>query len=465
MNPSPTLARRLRALLLTSAAAGALLAAQPAAAWSSHALCTWPALSVLPEVAQRPPVAVESLAAFLAAEAPAVAQVLREEEAWARVRVPNYPPRPDALAFDPQGAAPDELVRRFVAAVRINPQSRLALFMQLAPGQDAAGRTVLDEDAVNPLKTKESSKLSRFVALREGERVAVADVIATASDEPDYGLDIGIWADNGTPHGARYGFGKQPFGNPALEFSSQAPMHIGFFHEAAIVYKAAPFLNRTLPEYRIHLWQSLSRLALRTGHPYWGWRFAGWGLHYLQDLTQPYHARVLPGVGVARMLGINTLDLVGVHGPKERALTFVSNRHLALENVQLRWLLASQQPPPAGSGTTPSDALLRALRDTGLDASIPNYESDSPRHVVAREAHALADATDAALVAALPPKFTSDPAYTFGVTEKGLDLHAELARSPPAARAQLDGVITTLLRRAGAHTRSFIRALSSSAQP
>jgi len=456
---SPPWPRRRRAGMLKTllVAACAACAAGPAQAWSNHALCTWPALESVPEITGHAPVPVETLASFLQAEGPAIAKLLHAEEAWARRSVPTYPPRPDALAFDPQGAAPDELVRRFVAAVRINPGSKLPLFLQLRPGQDAGGRTRLAEADITPLKTKESSKFDAFVALRPGETVAAIDVIASATDEPDYGLDIGLWADNGTPHGARYGFGKQPFGNPAVEFSSQAPMHIGFFHEAGIVYQAAPFLRRTYPEYRIHLWRSLAEHALRSGHPYWGWRFAGWALHYLQDLTQPYHARVLPGVGTARMLGINALDIAGVSGPKDRAITFVSNRHLALENVQMRWLRAAHATPRPD--TQPA---LLALRDTRADAASP-WQENSPREVVAREAHARADATDAAVVASLPAKYTSEPAYTFGVSETGLDLYAALSAARPAgsaaAPALAEQAIAPLLVRFGVHTRSFVRSL------
>jgi hypothetical protein len=445
----------LKGVLILAFAAGV---AAPAQAWSNHALCTWPALESVPEIASHAPVPVESLESFLQAEGAAIAKLLQEEEAWARRSVPTYPPRPEALAVDPQGAAPAELLRRFVAAVRIYPQSKLPLFLQLRPGQDAANRARLATADITPLKTQESSKFDAFVALRPGEMVAVIDVIATATDEPDYGMDIGLWADNGTPHGARYGFGKQPFGNPAVEFSSQAPMHIGFFHEAGILYKAAPFLKRTYPEYRIHLWRALAAHALRSGHPYWGWRFAGWALHYLQDLTQPYHARVLPGVGTARTLGINALDIVGVHGPKDRAITFVSNRHLALENVQMRWLRAAHATPRPD--TKPA---LQALRDTRADAASPWQES-SPREVVAREAHARADATDAAVESSLPAKYTSDPAYTFGVTEAGLNLYAALAGAQPAAAKAAAPVlaeqaIAPLLARFGVHTRSFVRSL------
>jgi hypothetical protein len=127
-----------------------------------------------------------------------------------------------------------------------------------------------------------------------------------------------------------------------------------------------------LPEYRIHLWDSLAALALRTGHPYWGWRFAGWAMHYLQDLTQPYHARVLPGVGVAGMLWINTLDLAGIHRPKADAIALVTNRHLALENYQLRWLR------DAYLRNERSDAALEALGDTSRDARNELRERRAP---------------------------------------------------------------------------------------
>ncbi len=436
------------------ALAALLSAAGSAAGWSNHALGTWPALAVLPEVAQAAPVEVERLETFLVLEAAALEKLLEREEEWARRNVPVYPPRPDALAFRPAGAAPTELRRRFVAALRINPESRLSLFMQLPPGQAADGRPALAESEVTTLKHSETSKSNTFILLREGNRVPVIDVLATASDEPDYGLDIGLWTDSGTPFGQVYGFGKQPFGfNPAIEFSSQAPLHIGYFHESAIVYKAAPFLQRTYAEYRIHLWQSLASHALRTGHPYWGWRFAGWALHYIQDLTQPYHARVLPGVGVAAMLWINTLDLAGLHGPKERAVTYVTNRHLAIENYQLHrvrdaWLRKDFDDPP-----------LRALRDTSHDAA-NRYTDASPREAIALQSYAFSDALEATLVASLPSKYTSDPDYVFGETEAGVDLHAVVGKSGAAVRQAMTQALAQLLLNFGTHTRAFVRALA-----
>jgi hypothetical protein len=448
------LSRLARAAAL---AALALAAAGPAGAWNNHALGTWPALAPMAELSGRGPVQAESLAAFLAAEATGVATVLAQEEAWARRNVPAYPARPEALAFGPESASGDALVARFIAATRINPQSRLALFLQLPPGDAPAGRPTLPTSAVMTFEHSESSRLDTFVALREGERVRVVDVIASASDEPDYGLDIGLWSDDETSYGRAYGLGKQPFGNPAIAFSSQGPMHMGFFHEPAIVYAAAPFLRRTFPEYRVHLWRSLAAQAFRSGHPYWGWRFAGWALHYVQDLTQPYHARVLPGAGALRMMWINALDIAGLHGPKDRVIAFVSNRHFALENYAQHWLYEALLRRDA------NDAALQALRGGSGQAAVP-FGDASLRQTISRQSYDAADTIDAALVAALPPRYTSEPSYVFGVTEPGIDLHALLAKSDPAARAALERAIVPLLANFGTHSRSFVGAVLQSSR-
>ena len=356
------------------------------------------------------------------------------------------------MAFRADSAPAAELLARFVAATRISPRARFALYLQLAPGDERHGRLPLPAAAVTTFEHSESSRLDRFVALLEGEPVPVIDVIASASDEPDYGLDIGLWSDDATSFGATYGLGKQPFGNPAVAFSSQGPMHMGFFHESSILYAAAPFLRRSFPEYRVHLWRAMAAEAFRSGHPYWGWRFAGWAVHYVQDLTQPYHARVLPGAGTLRMMAINAADLVGWHGPKDRVVVLVTNRHLALENYQLHWLREALLRKDA------NDAALKALRGDGLAKPMP-FDDNSLRQTISRESYDAADATDDALLAALPARLTSDPSYVFGVTEANVDVYALLAKSNPAQRAALEQAMLPLLARFGAHSRSFIRSV------
>ena len=442
-------ARVLRAALCAAAA----LCALPAFGWSNHALSTRPALERMPEAARLAPVKVETLEAFLAAEAPHLEKVLDEQERWAREHVPTYPARPDALRFVAAGAADAaELRRRFVAALRISPDARLSLFLQRRPGEAADERPPMAAREVTTLPRDNAVEAAKFVALREGESVSPLAVIATASDEPDYGLDIGLWEDNGTAQGRAYGFGKQPFGNPALDFGTQAPFHMGFFHESKIVYAAAGFLKRTYPEYRIHLWKTLALHALRTGHDYWGWRFAGWALHYLQDLTQPYHARVLPGLGTVRMLWINALQIAGWPDARNRAVTLVSNRHLAFENFQRTAMLAGYRERGR------SAALFDALAGAGAGAD-PKYDDDSPRVVVTRRAADAADALDRTIAASLPARYVSDPSFEFGASEEGIDLFASLSRDDPAARDALVRALTPRLADYGAQTRAFVRSL------
>ncbi len=432
-------------------------AAGPVAAWVNHTLGAWPALAAMPEINAAPAIRVESLDAFLAAEGRGLEQLLQREEAWARANVPLYPPRPGALTFTP-GGTPAELRQRFVAALRINPGMKLNLFVQVPPGESASGKATLPWTEVTTRRRASAAQEGVFLQLREGDRVALLDVVATATDEPDYGMDIGLWDDNGTAYGKAYGFGKQPFGNPALEFASQAPFHMGFFHETDLVYKAAGFLRRTYPEYRIHLWQSLAAYALQTAHPYWGWRFAGWGLHYIEDLTQPYHASVLPGVGAPRLLWINTLDLLGLHEPKKQAITLVSNRHLSLENYQYHRMRNAYVRHDS------SDALVRAVKDTSADAGRTSLTDDAAREVISRESNALAGATDRVVEQSLPRKYVSDPAYILGETEPELDLYDVLNKSPPPAREAMTGMAAGLLTNFGAHSRAFVRTLLARSQ-
>lgn len=422
-------------------------------AWSDHTLGTWQALAAMPAIVQAPPVAAETLDAFLAAEDTGLETVLAQEEQWARRNVPAYPPRPHALQFQ-AGGPPATRRQRFMAALRINPDCRLPLFLQTRPGTQLPPESSLPWTEVTTLRHETTARETQYLRLHPGEPVAVLEVIASASGEPDDGLDIGLWEDNGTPYGRTYGFGRQPFGDPALEFSTQAPFHMGFFHESWIIYKAAGFLRRTYPEYRIHLYRSLAAYALRTGHPYWGWRFAGWALHYVQDLTQPYHANVLPGVGTARMLWINALDIAGFHAPKDRAIRLVSNRHLALENYQYHRMRDGYL------NKNPDDALLRATRNTSADAAQAPWSDATPRQVVSQQAYDWADRTDRMLEHALPARYISDPAYVFEQTEPDIDLFAVLQRAPQNMQDDMTQLASGLMQHFGTQSRVFIASLT-----
>ena len=420
-----------------------------ASAWSNHAMVSYRALERMPQLNVQ--VAAEPLEAFLKSEDKAIEALLKSEEDWASKVVDVYPALPAALAYRADPAKSDARRRKdFLAALRVSPESRLALYVQPDPWGTAPDPSrLLPPMAVNALKKSEETN-HVFVRINPGEMVSALAVVASASDEPDYGMDINLWSDSNSAAGKTYGFGPLPFGNPTLSFSTQAPFHMGFFHEDAILYRAAPFLKRTYPLMRVHQYTSLARLAFNTGHPYWGWRFTGLAMHYVQDLTQPYHASVSPGNSTVRLISINALAMVGLPKWKNNMIVLLSNRHLAMENYESALIRA------AAKTRTPS-VLGATLHDTSLDATYPAWTDRYVRDVVSKEAYAAGAATDRSLVQTLPAHYVADPAFDFGVHSAEIDLLKELAAIDPTQRAHLDTTIAKLLGHYGAHSRALVR--------
>lgn len=435
-------------------ALAALLAwtSNSAQAWGNHSFAAYRAFERMPEVASAAPLRVETLDAFLLAEEKGLEDLLQEQESWAGANLAYYPPRPAALAFHADPArTPDARRQAFLMALRVAPNSKFALYVQPDPQGPIDPARALAYSAVNTLP-EPSDSIHRFASLHAGESVSALQVIASASDEPDYGLDINLWSDSPSSWGKLYAFGPLSFGNPAINFSTQSPFHMGFLHEDRIMYWAAPFLKKTFPLWRAHQYAGLAALAWRTGHGYWGWRFAGLALHYAQDLTQPYHASVAPGGATAKLMGINALAMIGLPRLKNELVVLLSNRHLALEKYQTQLLRRAA----LGQRDT---AIERALRDTARDAAYPAWSDRYTRDVVAREAYDYGTELADTLVATMPARFVSDPAFDFGVHEAQIDIVAELAKQDSNLRARLDATIAQLLGHFGAHSRNMLRGL------
>ena len=372
----------------------------PARAWSDHASLVWPLLRSQPELIHRT-VAAEPLDAFLAAEQAGIAETLEAVESWSVATIEHYPPTPDDLRW---GTGDPPTAERFFAAIRVNPTLPYRLYVDLSPERAQPEQAPLAWSDLSFLGGGTSQLAARYWALAPSEPVSIAEVIASANDEPDFGMDIGLFTDNGTEFGQRYGFGMQPFGNPNLEYSSQAPFHMGFYHLDWLTRTAQPSLLRTYPMWRIALFGELAELAFSTGHDYWGWRFLGWGLHYVGDLTQPYHAIPLPGVG--------TLDALWsvVQGKTGELVQLVSNRHGVIESYQYQRLTRALE---ARQWSAP---LLRAISDHSDTAAV-EYES-FVMALTADSVEAAAD-FDAAIERNVPSRYVSDP--TFEWTGSGFE--------------------------------------------
>ena len=406
--------------------------------WSNHTVGSYLALQELPALRDAPLVAVEPLEQFLAEQYHAVAQLLDEQEQFARQHFAQYPPRPDSLKLPAEPG--DNLQKAFLHALRINPQIQLAMVIQPLPGRDLPGREYLKADQVMVEQTLSPWNRQRFIHVMPAEQLPPLAVLASAADEPDYGHDINLFSDNPGEVGGLYGFGPQPFGDSRFQYSSQAPFHMGFFHESPVVYAAAGFLQRSWPDWRAYQYLGLARLAFATGHPYWGYRFLGWGLHHIQDLTQPYHAKPLPGAGLASLLLMEGKALAGFDSEKHTAIQRVATRHMEVEKYQSAWLrrlLKAGQPHP----------MIQAYSDLSEDASYPPYSVDYLREVVSAQSVAESAAFDEAIeqwLATTPQ--TSDFSTSNQVWRENYD-HPQLNRQ-----------LLQLLGHFGAHSRIYVRA-------
>lgn len=357
----------------------------PIFSWTNHFFGTYLSLKVMPEIAGAKQVKAESFKSFVNKEAEKLEKLLAEIETEAQEKIPNYPARPDSLKFS--AADPKDRDIRVLRALRLNPNIKLKLFVQDLPGTKKPGRKLTSTD----VSVYEADTIIDSIPLyevKEGSTVAPIQIIATASDEPDYGHDINIFTDTGTKFGEEYNFGAMPFGNPKYHYSTQAPFHMGFFYESGIIYKLAPAFKRTYPELRVHQFYKLAQFAFSTGHEYWGYRFMGWAMHYLGDLTQPYHSTMSPGNSTAGLLWIEFRSVIGFKGAKQATIERLSDRHTAIEVYQynvLQDLLRKNEL---------NHPIVTAYQDTSKDENYKTFDILYAREVIAKESNGRAEGLD-----------------------------------------------------------------------
>jgi hypothetical protein len=313
--------------------------------WNTHALITRAALQNVDIQALQDAVAVVSLSDFVRAAPGDILDVAHWYWDW----------------LESQGGAP-------VPRERISPPASEADFVRLIQLNPTVGFPhvrLLQPHEVSLDARHDPSRNgppgSLYVDTASGSQLSVRDVLQTFSDEPDWGMDQDLFVLDGQ----RYG--RAPFG-VRTGSSSQGPFHMGFFHENRFLYFVLPALRRSFVEVRCRLFFALAGIAFRQGVDYWGWRFAAWAMHYLQDLTQPYHARAFPLSlrSVARHL-FNADIYGGVRGfindvLKSRHLIFEAFVHFLLNESVKRGTFSELQEALAGSDT---DVDSRHGRDTG----------------------------------------------------------------------------------------------------
>lgn len=354
--------------------------------WSVHYLFNRTALEALPEIANAPKVKVESLEDFLLKEKDGlILEMAQIEKDAQKAELNKAAPLPEALLF--KGGDAKTIRANFLRALRVNPQTPMGYFLQELPGNNLPGKKS-NPETVSLFGQKDIEGKYRAYDIHKGDLVSPLLVVATAGDEPDFGVDINLFVDNNAPFSKDYGFGDQSFGDPKLYYGSQAPFHIGYYHESWIIFKAGSFLTRTYPRYRIHQFRNLAAFAFKTGHPYWGYRFLGWGMHYVGDLTQPYHARVLPTYGTMSMLWINIKAMMGFEQSKIDAVNRISERHTTIEDYHFSVLSS------AFANHELNHPFITSLKVTTKDASYAPFSDSYVVDVVTEESEAIADDLD-----------------------------------------------------------------------
>ena len=293
-----------------------------------------------------------------------MADTLEKVEAYAKAEVPNYVPVPDALKLDSttvKGWIESSLNAGnikglkdcFVESLRINPVLTYDIyvrrFLEKTPKkEDNSEKTsALSLELSIPRKALATPPFGDGIdydttvrKLSPGEKISPFEILVTAADEPDYGTDMGLWtgassfgktADQQKTTDS-YNFGPQAFSISTDPITSQGPFHTGFFYENWLVNKlAAAGTQHSYVEYRIKQFVELSKFAFETKHEYWGWHFLGWGLHYIQDLCQPYHSSLIPGENLANVAFSFFLGLLKCSALENKIITRLANAHFGFE--------------------------------------------------------------------------------------------------------------------------------------
>ena len=386
-----------------------LLFPAPVLAWSDHARLSWSLLRTQPKLKQT--VFAEPLESFLIDQQAEISTTLANVERWALREMPHYSKTPDDLRWRVSETIDDQA---FYSAIRVNPFLFYRLYIQELPNCGPKLGKRVNWSELSFLGGGPSRFGVRYWSLLPGEEVSIAEVVASASDEPDFGMDVGLFSDNGTEFGHRYGFGTQPFGNPNLEYGSQAPFHMGFYHLDWLTRLVEPNLLRTYPLWRIVLFGELAALAFKSEHPYWGWRFLGWGLHYIGDLAQPYHAVPLPGVSAIDAF------LMVANGETKNGIQLVSNRHGVIESYHYQRMISMLSDQDWAASLL--DISSSANWETPLDYS-------DVKSLLTSTSAAAAEEFDQLIADNFPAQFVNDPTYEWvgsGQEDKIIDLVIEM---------------------------------------
>lgn len=301
------------------------------------------------------------------------------------------------------------------------------------------------------LKLNKNTEFNFLAGENGGAPVSLRAVLARYSDEPDWAMDQDLfaqypdlWKDDYLYMGGGGGFQSRAFRH--LYFAR------GYFRPPVPPSREPVPVAATLGESpeRARVFFDKSREAFGHGHPYWGARFLAWALHYLEDMTMPFHAAQVPSMDFVRLKPDGSLDLEGT-------TRLVAYAHLAYDGYPGRAIEGEVGPEPSrrlrSAVSLQADAAWNGPRELAEDA--------------ADLAAGLASRAGAAALAFFPPMTPQDAADPLDRVYSPAfwsDVRARQAADPAGTAAFL-GNLERALKPAGAAIRAFTAAALESAAP
>lgn len=419
--------------------AALVLTTTNSAAWSNHALSTYIALKNS-EIKDAPHVKVEKIEEFIKATAPKLELKLKEIDQQIQTLKLPFTDKPQKFNGD---------LKSFLYALRINSTLHYGLYLQQIPSLDMGQRPSIDFNQISLIKDVHLAR-KPLLALKDKEEIPPLWILTTHSDEPDFGMDIGLFEDiEGSDDGRLYGFGKIPFGNPRLEYATQAPFHMGFFFESWLTYTFKPEVKRTYSLARIYQFTELAKFAFQEQHPYWGYRFTAWALHYVQDLAQPYHSSLVPGASDAKKILAILLNYASLPAMQNEMINEITNLHIAVEDYQFKRLALALEK------NHESDSFVLALeKSEASNNTLTKF--DQIKNIVAKTAYLQAPRLQYTLSLVVSPQIylQDDPGK--------MDYFSLIENLPAEKKKPLEEELSVLMQLLGQYTRDFVNNIQLS---
>jgi hypothetical protein len=215
------------------------------------------------------------------------------------------------------------------------------------------------QELCEKLQIKKQYRFETRIGETPGQPVLLLEVLAKYSDEPDWGMDRELFEEDQYPElygidialmGGKKGTASQFFRHAYLPFDLLSP----------VLSLKAPYIFSSMgaAPSRGALFVKLSQLAKQNNSPYWAARFLGCSLHYVADVSQPFHTTQTPTKqylwkSLPALLGGNIVHTITkvisyYHWAYERAIGAILDGRIGTSEQQVRFLNALKNPSKDG---------------------------------------------------------------------------------------------------------------------